>query len=120
MKLLIAISLLLIFPSCLVASDWRQQDTYRELAFASLVIIDWKQTLNISNSNGVYYESNPFLGKNPSNRTVNLYMPIMTGSHVLISYLLPLKYRAAWQYITIGMEAGTVMYNYNIGLGFLF
>ena len=90
-----------------------------ELAFAMLMLIDYWQTRDIKNHPG-YYETNPLLGKHPSDARIRNYFIGATVAHAAITYALPEKYRPAWQWGTIGVEAAVVLHNKGIGLKIAF
>lgn len=125
MKLLwiLSILLLLAIPS-LAHDEWTKIDTVRQLTFTVVECIDWLQTKEIAR-NPNYYETNPYLGKHPSQKKVDTYFASCLIGHALVSYLLPAKVeiygykmspRATWQYFWIGVEAGYTAHNYNIGI----
>ena len=100
------------------ASDWVQSDTVREAVYLAFHCADWSQTLDISEHNVV--EKNIYLGRYPVRGDINKYF-IATGLlHAGVSYVLPPEYRKAFQFVTIGIEAGTVARNYRIGIGLSF
>lgn len=111
----------LFFTPCVNASDWTDADTWRESTWQVINIIDWGQTLDITNQcqdqTGRYkYETNPLLSKCPTRSEVNRYFITSAITHGLISNYLPTKYREAFQYVTIGFSAQMVIDNYRIGL----
>ena len=97
------------------ADDWTTADTWRETGWQVLNIIDWGQTLYIQD-NDVYWEGNPFLGKNPTEKEIHAYFILGGIGHYGISKWLSPKNRGVWQYITIGFGVGTVWHNYQIGI----
>lgn len=110
MKILI---LALLLTGCF---GWSKQDTMRELAFAGVTAADWYQTEQITHDCN---EVNPMIGKCGNGPVgVDIEMPTAIISHVLISGLLPTKYRHMWQYVTIGTETLQVASNYRIGYGY--
>lgn len=112
--------LLLIVPFAFPAqAGWTTADTTREAVYLGLHVADWGQTLGIAESPN-YYESNPILGRNPSRGEVNRYFAVTAIGHAAVAYLLPHEAREVWQYTTIGMEAGIVARNYNVGIEFNF
>lgn len=128
-KFILAILLFISIPS--FASDWSTGDTYSESVYLAFLAVDWAQTRNIVRSNERcsvgkpnqvahcyhYPELNPILGKSPSMARVNAAV-ILTGlAHVYIASILPEKYRAPFQYISIGIEGGAVVHNFSIGIG---
>ncbi len=118
MKIII---LLIIFlcPS-IVHAEWSGSDTAREVVWQGLHVADWGQTLEIARNPVDYHEVNPVIGKHPSVRRVNLYMLSSAVVHAGVSYVLPEKVKVYWQYLSIGISAGCVARNYNIGLGVKF
>lgn len=87
----------------------------KEAAFASLVLVDYRQTLDIKNRPGLY-EQNPVIGKHPSDaRLRNFCLGTVVG-HLAVSYFLPRPYKAYWQNITIVIETGFVSQNARLGL----
>lgn len=127
-------ALLLLVSISAQADDWSTGDTYRESAFQTLLALDFLQTRNISKSSnycGVgkqnehpncHYvqEMNNYLGACPTLGAINRYFLVGSALHAGIAYLLPEKYRAPFQYVTIGVEAGYVAHNFSIGIGVKF
>lgn len=111
---------LLLIPSLSFAADWTQKDTGRELAFLSLLVLDYGQTVNIARHPEKFVEHNPILGKHPAVHDVHAYMLGWAVLHPFISYLLPPKYREWWQYGTIMVEIGAVGNNLSAGIGVRF
>ena len=95
---------------------WDKGDTVREVVWQGLHIVDWGQTLEIARHPDKFNEMNPLMGKHPSVGRVNTYMGLSAMGHLIISYVLPDKYRIYWQWITIGMSGACVINNFNIGL----
>jgi len=103
--------------------DWTADDTARQAGYLVLHVADWGQTRNIvrradTGCDGAptCIERNPILGRNPSIKRVDSYFLFTAVAHTAISYALPPAWRRGWQYVTIGVEAGVVGYNYSIGL----
>lgn len=99
-------------------SPWTKGDTIREIAYASLLYVDWKQTREFTREKyrNTYYEMNPLLGKHPSKSKVNMMCLGSAVGHYAISRMLPDKWRHAWQYVCITAEAGAVGNNYSVGV----
>ncbi len=114
MKTILILLIFLLPINCYAA--WDKNDTFREIAWQGIHLIDWGQTLEAARQPDRYYEMNPILGKHPSVGNVNLYMATSLIVHPMISYFLPKKYRKAWQYISIGISGGCVIHNFNAGL----
>lgn len=85
--------------------------------------IDYGQTLDIA-SNPQWKETNPILGEHPTRSEVTRYFAVAAVLHPTISALLPTDkclgpvcdWRKAWQWVTIGVEAGYVAHNYSLGI----
>lgn len=63
-------------------------------------------------------ESNPLLGRHPSQASINQYFAASALLHVGASYALHGRYRTAWQSVTIVYTASLVKRNIQIGLRF--
>lgn len=100
------------------AGEWTGDDTTRELVFAGITAIDWAQTLSTVIKHPERYpsETNRLLGEHPSRADVNVWFGLGIVMHALIAEALPSKYRAPFQYVSIGLEAGQVIRNYRIGV----
>jgi len=124
MKTIVALCLLLLV-GCASApfEGWTKADTTRQVAYSALHVADWAQTVEITHSNGRYYEAglaSYAMGHHPDEPEVHLYMGSTLLLQTAISAMLEPKYRRAWQYVWIGSEGGTVLHNYSIGLRFGF
>jgi hypothetical protein len=107
---------LLLAISPLSASDpWTRADTLREVSYVLLCTADLLQTQQIRNTPGAH-ETNPILGSYPSNGTINTYFLVSAIIHVGVAYMLPTKYRIAYQELTIGFQVAVVLCNARIGL----
>jgi hypothetical protein len=98
------------------ASDWTAEDTAWQASFLALHVVDWGQTRDIAAQPNRYHETNPILGEHPSQARVDRYFAATAILHTAVAYTLPPKWRRAWQYVSIGYQAGFVASNYNIGL----
>lgn len=98
------------------ADEWRTEDTQRETAYMVLHAMDWAQTRNIARNPDRYFEYNSIIGRHPSVGRVDAYMATSALLHIGVTRVLPAEYRAAWQYITIGVKAGLVQHNFSVGL----
>ena len=113
--LYVALFLTCFIPSCFAADEWTKEDTAYQTTFLTLMAVDWQQTKEIAR-NPKYREGNFILGENPDQNTVDAYFLTTAALHTVIAYYLPQKYRRIWQCVFIGMEAGYVAHNYNIGV----
>lgn len=116
----------LLFASTSYAANWQwtKGDIAREVVSAGITVIDWGQTQDIRNHNGIV-ELNAILGNKPSRAAVNTYFASVMVLHPLISAALPSEAellgmevhpRAAWQYIYFGVEAAAISSNFRGGL----
>lgn len=115
MKRLLSIIAFMFAVPC-QAQEWTPTDTAYEAAYLVLHTADWAQTRYIAAHPEQFNEDNKILGNNPSDSEVNRYF-ILTGLlHAGIAYALPERWRRGFQIVTIGIEAGVVSNNYQIGV----
>jgi len=110
--------MLLILLSCCLAfagDPWTRGDIIRESVYTGLIVLDWRQTLDIHNHPGAY-EQNSMLGMHPSRQRINNHFLTLALLHPAIAAILPRPYRQAFQYLYIGIETGTVGHNVAFGL----
>lgn len=112
----ILICLLLLSSSCFAADKWSDGDVYREVAYQTIQVIDWRQTLTIAKHPNSFSELNPLLDKHPTEFAVNRYFVISSITHAIIANYLPSKWRPTFQYITIGVEVTAVANNFKLGI----
>lgn len=135
------IILVMLLASQANAAEWRTEDIQREAVFGALLIIDWRQTIYISKHPDRFGEANPMIhlestvdlnacrqGAGPNDtvcdhtpdpentQRVNKYFLIAALAHVGVTHLLSNKWRSRWQYVTIGVQTGTVYHNYSAGV----
>ena len=108
--------LCLFISSASYAGPWNAADTKREAVYLTLHTMDWAQTREIARNPDKWHETNPYLGNHPSVARVNRYFVAMGITHIVIAHILPANYRRAFQYVTIGVEAGYVVHNFSMGL----
>ena len=96
------------------ADKWDKEDIILQSIFTIETLIDWKQTKTFIKKGGI--ESNPFLGENPSQGKIDLYIGSSILLHTGISHILPKKYRNYWQLIWIGIEGQAIHKNYQTGV----
>jgi len=104
---------IIIILVCVFCS-WSNADSIREITYVGFHITDWMQTKQ-GISDGMK-ELNPILGEHPSMSKIDTIVGLSLIGHILISGLLPKPYRETFQYITIGIESGAVLHNYNAGV----
>lgn len=105
--------LLLFNPN---ADPMTKEQKVTQGAYLSVHAIDWGQTRYIAKNPGGHSELNPILGEHPSVGEVDRYMAATALLHTGITKSLPSKYRKYWQIFTIGVEAGTVTRNIQMGV----
>lgn len=90
-----------------------------EAAYQGLALVDMGTTLDIRKHPG-FSETNPILGRHPSDGKVIGYFAACGISHAVITHSLVnagwTKTAAAWEAASIGMELNFVDHNYTIGL----
>lgn len=117
------ILILCLFPSISYADKWTKTDSGLQLAFTSLLLADWSQTLNIaedSRNNYVIHrpdgdylhrEENSILGEAPSSGKVNRYFAGTLIGHYVVARWLNDPWRNIWQSIWIYTEYNVVTHN---------
>lgn len=100
--------------------EWTKIDSAYQALFLILDSADWLQTREIARNPKYYEQYNPILGKHPSVEQVDLYFATMAVFHTLISYHLPTNLRRKFQLLSIGVEAGCIIHNFNIGIDIKF
>jgi hypothetical protein len=94
--------------------EWTVSDTLVEALFATLVYVDWKQTIEFTQNPDKYpncFETNPLLGKHPSRSEINAVIGGSLLAHALIARSLSQPYRGWWQFLWIGIEADVIHTN---------
>lgn len=109
---------LLAYCGSVRADDWSDADVARETVFVALLATDYRQTMMIADNPDKYYERQigGIIGHHPSKGRINNWFAVATAGHILIADQLPPGWRAAFQYLSIGMEGRTVYANFRIGL----
>jgi hypothetical protein len=119
-KIILHAILCFLLADLAFSENWTREDTYYELTWTALLLVDYGQTRNIVQNPNEYSERNHILSKHPAQAKVDLYMGSCAILHPIISYYLPPRYRKIWQQITVGVEVFAVVNNYSIGLGMKF
>ena len=101
------------------ADSWTTADNAREAVYLALVAVDWGQTLDLRHRADLQ-ESNPVLGLHPSRSRVNSYFLANALLHPVIAHYLPGPWRAAFQYVSLGVEVGAVSNNARLGIRITF
>ena len=98
------------------ADKWSDGDVKREAAYLALHVIDYGQTRTIALNPDRWHEQNSVLGLHPSISQVNRYFLLTGIAHVAVAHFLPDTWRRDFQNITIGIEAGATLHNYQINI----
>lgn len=115
----LAISLILLLfatAPALAADPWSKADKAREAVYLAMHVLDWGQTLDIAKNPDLHGEGNSILGEHPSVKRVNRYFVATALLQVGVTHALPARWRPAFQYFWIGVEAGFVAHNYRAGV----
>ena len=128
LKLNLAIILILIFLIGMTYSvrgnaadflhhdEWTKADTQREAVYLTIDFIDYMQTRQIALHPDRWTERNNAIGAHPELRQVSTFFAVAALAHTGFAYILPEEWRAPFQYVTIGFEGATVLYNYQLGI----
>lgn len=101
------------------ACKWSVADTILEAGSETLIFIDYGET-KYGIDDGLYYETNPIMGRYPSQNMIDNYFITSLVLHPIISYVLPKPYRTIWQAGTIFIEINTLNNNHKEGVKFQF
>lgn len=116
MKLIILLAAILIMPSvCFAFDEWDKAEIGMEVVYVGLTIVDWGQTLNITEDKTMH-EHNPILGRHPERGHVNAMFATGFILQPIIAHILPHKWRKAWIGAGIILEAGCVGNNIHVGI----
>jgi hypothetical protein len=96
---------------------WTKGDTARHAVLTGTMLIDALQTAKIAREPQRWQEHNPVLGRHPSEDWVAVYFGAAYLLTTLMAIALPPPWRAAWQYVVIGVETACIGNNMSIGLG---
>ena len=120
MKKWLLLGLLLCYPNTAASyefDDWTRGQLIMQGLTTFSYVLDWGQTLDIENHSNLY-ETNALLGDHPSRGEINTYFASLIITHILITHVLPSKYRMAWLTGTFVISVGYVNNNYHLGLTF--
>ncbi len=111
----LVVPLTLVAVDVAKASDWTDADTARQVAVTTVLVLDAAQTRDIKNYSTTW-ETNPMLGKHPSDSRVRNYFVGAALGHYAVSRALPAGWpRQAWQYGWIAIEVVQVVKNKRAG-----
>src|SRR4030042_1202336 len=121
------LALILLISTNAFGDEWRDEDTYREVAFQALNIVDWGQTRYTAKHPERFKENGAgaggsawLIGEHPSTTDVDRLMVISAILHPVISYYLPHGWREAFQYVSISMKLDATTGNARAGVKFEF
>jgi len=103
--------------NCYAADEWTKTDKALLGASLGLRTIDYLQTKEIAR-NPNYHETNPCLGRHPTQGQVDTYFLATAIGEIVIAHFLPSKWRRVWLGVWIGVSGACVTYNYTIGIRF--
>ena len=92
---------------------------------SGVAVIDYQQTKVIARNPDKYWETNPILGKHPSESKVTQVFLLSGIGYVLVTYMLPreievfsikLHPRMYWQLLFLGAESQAVFHNMRTGI----
>jgi len=122
-SLFFLILLLLLLPlDCLADADaWSDTSKFWAATSAVALANDWATTRDMTQRYGEgYYETNPTLGANPSQRAVDLHFAIAVPLIYIIADNLSDERRTLWLKTVTLIEAGVSLNNLRIGLRWRF
>jgi len=100
--------------SAMADTDWTR------VAMNTATVLDWAQTRAIARD-GTHYETNPIIGKYPSDADVNRYFIAALLTYNLVGeYLIDEKYQAYFYGGVLVVHGQATMHNYNAGVRFRF
>jgi len=114
----ILIALLLFGHSTPLYAEWTTTEKVTEVVVVTSLLVDMAQTLDIKNHEGLY-ETNPILGKHPSDKKVVSYFLTCILGHLLIADSLGNK-KVYWQHFILIPEIYIIGHNYELGLSVKF
>ncbi len=101
--------------SCAHFDKWTREDKIFQGIQLGVQGIDWLQTREIVDD-PYYWETNPYIGKDPTEWEVDRYMLVSAGLGVLVTHILPQEHRKYWLMFRMGTVSGAVVHNYQIGI----
>jgi hypothetical protein len=114
-----AFLLFLAFAFSAQADEWTGEQKIAEASYFALAAVDWRQTQDIRRHQGLF-ESNPILGRNPSNAKINTWFISSNVVQFLIADALSDDLRSAWIASGIVIEVSMVKHNKSAGVHFKF
>lgn len=109
----------MLYPLWASASDWTEADANRQRLVLGTLYVDYKQTKDIKNHKGMY-ETNPLLGRHPSDVRIRNYFLLAGVGHTALVYNMRPDMRRKVQYATIALQLAVILHNKQIGLNYEF
>lgn len=104
-------------------APWRTRDYAMETGFAAAMYVDYDQTEQIIKCERIcqphfrVWEHNPMIGSQGQSMSPSTYFVGSMALHILAVTWMPEKYRTAFQAVSIGVETGQVLINYEFEIG---
>jgi len=112
------------------AEKWTMKDTAYQVAFLTVLMVDWAQTRTMAKNNWKigneqFRETCPFLSEHPTESAIDGYFLVCAVGHTIISMALKpevkifdykINPRRVWQMVWIGIETGYAIKNYSVGV----
>lgn len=114
-SLLVVIVLAVLCSPCQAADKLSESDLVSFGAIGAAYVVDYRQTLDIKNHPGMY-ETNPILGKHPSDVKIKNYFIASSVVTLGAVYLLPKHYRPYLIGGVLAVEVVVIGNNKRIGL----
>ena len=89
--------------------SWTPTQIVLESTYQVALLADWRQSSDFHRTK--IYETNPMLGKYPTQASLNQYFLISSVNHLLISSFLSTEYRPYFQGISIIFQGCFVAHN---------
>ncbi len=105
----------ILMISCGHFDKWTRGDKILQGMQLGVQGVDWLQTREIAR-NDDFYETNPRIGKYPTEWEVDRYFIMSAGFGMLVTHILPQEGRKYWLSFRIGVFSQAAIHNYNIGI----
>lgn len=135
-NLIVCVIVMFSTVSCATSAKWSDEDVAMATVMTTATLIDWGQTRDIvkkserteqcttDEEKGTYTciyseghrEANVYLGKKPSMKKVDTYMPLLMLTNLLIADWLSEEYRGKFLYGISFLEINTIAHNHSVGL----
>lgn len=110
------------------ADPWRNEDTWRELAFQAVYVYDLQQNLvglrdwqhHDKRTLSPSVANNAFLGPDSDEEAISAYFIVTGLLHWTVSAMLPAEAREHWQWLSIGYVTSDLASNFRLGMRLTF